>query len=215
MTEKLILGPTAEIDFPTLMSAWKSDIMASMNCVQIGTIQAYNSLTNMSIASVNFKKRFLDGSEVSYPLLGDLPTFILSGGDAQITMPISKGDQCLILFNDRNIDQWYLSGTVDAPDDARCHSIADGICLVGIRNLTTAKLTPANSVCIDGGSKKVAIKNTAGGSLKSWLNSFVDAVGGIQTKGTALAQSVDPAYKLANLDVLKTSLALLLDEGAS
>ena len=170
-----ILGPTSEINLTTLLDRMKRETMYAINCVMIGTIQSYNTATNMASISINFKRYMANGDVLKYPKLEDCPVFILHGGDAQISMPIGPGDQCLVLFNDRNIDDWYLSGEVKVPHDTRCHNIADGIALVGIRNLKTAKFTPANSICIDGGSKKVSVKNSST-DLKKIIDKLITTI---------------------------------------
>lgn len=218
MTNK-ILGPTSPPDLTTLLDLMKRETMYSINCVMIGTIELYNTATNMASISINFKRAMADGTVLEYPKLEDCPVFVLGGGTAQISMPIVKGDQCLVLFNDRNFDNWYLSGDVTVPQDTRCHNIADGIALVGIRNLKTAKFTPLNSICIDGGSKKVAIRNTSGKDLKTILLKLIDCILALQVfdigtpaapAGTwGLTGSTGPS----GLVTLKTDIASLLDEG--
>lgn len=215
MTER-ILGPTSEITLTTLLDRMKRETMYAINCVMIGTIQSYNNLTNMASITINFKKAMATGDVMDYPKLEDCPVFILSGDSASITMPIVAGDQCLVLFNDRNIDNWYINGSVTTPADTRCHSISDGIALVGLRHLSSAKLTPANSICIDGGSKKVAVKNTTG-DLKSIMNSFIDSIIGITGIAGGNPVVFDPIWKygLTGSTGIKGRLNALLDEGTS
>ncbi|CAK9250669.1 unnamed protein product [Sphagnum jensenii] len=62
-------------------------------------------------------------------------------------MPIAQGDQCLILFNDRSIDNWFTSGQVQPLASSRLHSFSDGIALVGLNYLNNGvtKLTNYDS----------------------------------------------------------------------
>ena len=53
-------------------------------------------------------------------------------------MPITAGDTCLVLFNDRDIDNWFQSGQVGPVATSRLHSMSDGIALVGIRSLANS-----------------------------------------------------------------------------
>ena len=212
-----IIGPTSERNLTTLLDRMKRETMYSINCVMIGTIESYNTATNMAAISINFKRNMANGDVLDYPKLEDCPVFILSGGTSQISMPIGTGDQCLVLFNDRNIDDWYLSGEVKVPHDTRCHNIADGIALVGIRNLTTSKFTPLNSICVDGGSKKVAIKNaTSGANLKDLIELLIDKIAAIQiTTTTAAGTWPINAATLVGVTGMKVEFAKLLDTGAS
>lgn len=54
-----------------------------------------------------------------------------------MTMPIAKGDSCFVLFNDRDIDNWFFDGGVKVPNTNRIHDISDGLVVVGVNNLQT------------------------------------------------------------------------------
>ena len=69
-----------------------------------------------------------------YPTLIDCPVIILGGGPTHLTFPIAKGDECLLLFNDRDIDNWHQGSTSSANATARLHSFSDAIALVGVNS---------------------------------------------------------------------------------
>ena len=209
-----ILGPTAPIDLFELLHRAKDDTIKAINCMQIGNIESYNALKNTAKVSIKMTRVMAEGTEISYPQLEDCPVFILGGGGASITLPIAAGDTCLVLFNDRNIDNWWYDGRVMAPADSRAHSISDGIVLVGLRNLSSAKLTPSGSVCIDGGIKKVAIKNGTT-NLKTLINSLIDAIKLITVTCTAAGSPSGIPLNVDTFTTLKTQFATLLDEGTS
>ena len=60
------------------------------------------------------------------PLLMDVPVMFPCAGGFTITHPINRGDECFIVFADRNIDNWWQSGGVQAPFDTRKHDLSDG-----------------------------------------------------------------------------------------
>jgi hypothetical protein len=216
MTENRIMGPQADITLADIISRVKTDIGFSLNCVQIGKIEDYNYTTNMAKVSINFKRMLANGDIYSYPLLEDVPVFILAGGGAYIGMPIAPGDQCILLFNDRNIENWFLDGSVDVPSDSRTHSIADAIAIVGIQPLNAPKIHPANAICINGNAKKVAVKNAAT-DLKTLIDSLIDTLMGAQhTVGgaTGAPWPVFGATGIAALTSVKSQFATLLSTGA-
>lgn len=217
-----VLGPTTEPQLSDLLDDVKREAFVGMNCVQIGTIEAYNSLTNTAKVSINAKIELPNGDIKDYPLLEDCPVFIIGGGDSYISFPIAKGDTCLVLFNDVNIDNWYLTGEVTVPWNSRQHDIADGIVLVGIRSINNAVFNATSSMLLNGGSKKIAIKNDDEDlksligdqitTLKSMIdtikdmnteiNALIDTIKAIVTVGSAATQTVDPASQEA-LDLIK------------
>lgn len=185
------IGPTCEPSLNYLLGDVQRQTALSINCVQIGTIEEYHAENNTAKVSINFKVKMKNGEDVSYPVLDDCPVFVISGGDASLSMPITAGDTCLVLFNDKNIDDWYLTGKVAAPADNRIHSIADGIVLVGIRSLADLKVYP-DMTTLDGGSKKIAIKNddkdlkTLLASLNTTIKSTIDTIKEMNTEINAL-----------------------------
>lgn len=115
------------------LQALKQNIFRTLNAVKIGQITAYDSAARTAEVLVLFKSG-------SRPLtLVDCPVVTIQGGGAGVAMPIAAGDQCLLLFSDRNIDAWYQNGGEASPLTARCHDLSDGICIVGL-NSTGAPL---------------------------------------------------------------------------
>jgi hypothetical protein len=115
-----------------LLDEFKMNIFRSMNCVKIGEIQSFDLTKKTATIQILFKRILADNSIQSHPQLINCPVFTLQGGGGAIQMPVQKGDICLILFADRNIDIWYSTGSESAPADNRAHSLCDGIALVGL-----------------------------------------------------------------------------------
>ncbi len=121
----------------------KRDIGVNLNCIQIGIIQAFDpgdqtATIQLALKQVTAVKP--DGTKIlaEHPVLLKCPVMFLQGGAAYITMPITPGDNCIVLFNDREIDNWFAAGGVQTPLTGRTHDISDGIAIVGIKNLQTA-----------------------------------------------------------------------------
>jgi hypothetical protein len=129
--------PILEPKITDALQALRTDIFRSLNCVKIGKIVAFNVTKKTADVQVNFKRMLPDGTLKSYPLLRDCPVFTLQGGGASIRFPITAGDQCLLVFSDRNIDAWFTTGGEGVPYDARFHDLSDGIALVGLDSLTS------------------------------------------------------------------------------
>ncbi len=125
---------TNSFDLAALLDLWKSDIMASVNCHALATIESFNESNQTVQCTINYKKT-LNGAAKDYPTVIDCPIIILTGGTARLTFPISQGDTCLLLFNDRNIDSWFETGQVGELPTQRSHSFSDAIALVGLRSM--------------------------------------------------------------------------------
>ncbi len=132
-------------------------------------------------------------SAVNMPLLVDVPIVFQGGGGYTITMPIAKGDECLIVFADRCIDAWWQSGGVQAPMEARMHDLSDGFAFIGPRsqpkvvpNINTSKV----QIRSDDGTVFVEIDKTGKVNITAPTSVTVTSpittfTGNIKVNGTA------------------------------
>jgi hypothetical protein len=127
-----------------LLDLLKKDIALSTNCHHVAKIQSFDSAKQTITATINYKKtQFqLDATTglygpvlLDYPVLIDCPVIVMGGGNGHLTFPLAKGDDCLILFNDRAIDTWFQGSSNGAVPIARFHSLSDGFALVGVNSM--------------------------------------------------------------------------------
>lgn len=165
-----------EIELKDLFEDFKLNILANLNCHSIGEIVSFNNSTQTAKIKIMYKRKF-NNEYVSYPILLDCPCVILSGGSVSLRMPIKSGDSCLILFNDRDIDNWYISGEEKILNSDRMHDLSDGIALVGIRhlknNLSDFSSDEAGIVAED--MTKIRIENGAL-NLKMFIDTLLDTI---------------------------------------
>lgn len=60
------------------------------------------------------------------PLCVDCPVLFPGGGGFTLTFPIAAGDEGLLVFSSRCIDQWWQSGGVQPQAELRMHDLSDG-----------------------------------------------------------------------------------------
>lgn len=123
-----------------LLNAAKKNLATDLNCVQIGIIQEFDIATQSASIILALKRVVsiaVDGTRTlqERPLLLQCPCMVIFGGSSFLSMPIAPGDNCIVLFNDREIDQWFAKGGVQTPVTYRTHSVSDAIAIVGIRSL--------------------------------------------------------------------------------
>lgn len=128
-----------------LLNLLKKEIFFDLNCHHIATIESFDPVEQTVTATMNYTKTIFQPDkqglyqpvQFNYPLMVDVPVIIMGGGTARLTFPIAQGDQCLILFNDRNMDNWFQSGQVGPVANSRAHSFADGFALIGPNSLAS------------------------------------------------------------------------------
>lgn len=125
-----------------MISEVVNSIRVSLHCVKIGEIVSFNkekqtaTVKVLHIQDENYNTRLEENLE--YPLLGEVPVVVLQGGGAHITFPIKAGDQCLLLFCDYMIDNWWISGNASTSIVPRKHDLSDAIAIVGLNALPNA-----------------------------------------------------------------------------
>lgn len=138
MKEQLqLLAPPSLTD---VLNQTKRNLSTGINCINIGIIQSFDIETQSATIQLALRRVtavYPDGTRTveTRPLLKSCPCFVLCGGSSYLTMPITEGDECLVLFNDRELDQWYANGGVQTPIGYRVHSSSDAFALVGIKSL--------------------------------------------------------------------------------
>ena len=160
MSAEKLMPPELKI----LFDQHKAEIFATLNCVQIGKIEKVTASEQTVEISLQIRRLAEDGTSEAYPVLVDCPYFVLQGGGAYIDMPIKADDYCLVLFNDRDIDNWWSTANVADPASTRKHSFSDAIAIVGL-NPKTAPLP------MDG--TKTRIINSQGIELNGNTKQFV------------------------------------------
>lgn len=128
---------------PDVLQELKRDIFATINCVQIGIVEEFDptdQTATIRLALKQVKSVNPDGTRIlqEHPLLLKCPVVMLFGGLSFITLDISPGDNCIVLFNDREIDEWFTNGGVQTPQTFRAHDLSDGFAIVGIRSMQDA-----------------------------------------------------------------------------
>ena len=144
----------------------KTDIFHTLNCLKIGKIEGYDNTRKTATVKIMFQRLGRDGVIETCPLLSDCIVFTLQGGGAIVRCDVKAGDECLVFFSDRNVDNWFANGDLNVPATPRCHDLSDSISMVGINHLGATIL----------GTGKVTIQN----SLTSLLDILTNIIQGIQ-----------------------------------
>jgi len=202
-TNLAISLPRSYPDLKLVLNQSAREWMAALACAQAGTIVNFYPTTqtaditiNMGIVLQNLTNADSTTTPVvaQYPQLLGVPIVCLGGGGGAITFPINKGDTCALIFLDRNMDTWWLSGTTGLPPNSnRLHNLSDAIAIVGLRSqpaslpsystTDTQLYGPAGNtgptVSLD--SSKVGIYN-ASTSLLTVMNDIITALRALNGK---------------------------------
>jgi hypothetical protein len=100
-----------------------------------GIIQSFDAEKQTAEVKIAIREHInINGnlSWVEIPILVDVPICFPRAGGYCLTVPVSAGDECLVIFADFCIDAWWQSGGVQNQVDKRRHDLSDGFALVGV-----------------------------------------------------------------------------------
>ena len=123
-------------NFIQTLDGLKRQTAHELNCMRIGIIQNiyYEDLT-VDVLITNKKTLNLnnDGTQNvrDFPLIRAKIVFC----NPFISYPINQGDECVLLFSDREIESWFINGEVNPEGYPRMHALTDAVAILGIRSL--------------------------------------------------------------------------------
>lgn len=125
---------------------------------------------------------------VNLPLLVDVPIVFPSAGGFLITLPLSQGDEVLVVMASRCIDAWWQSGGIQRPMEARMHDLSDGFAIPGPRSQpNTVGGISATGAQIRNDAGTTYIEISGNGKIKLVSPSEIDVTGNLKVTGTISA----------------------------
>jgi phage baseplate assembly protein gpV len=135
MADNSVLTPARDFELQ-----WQR-MASQLRCALPGIITAFDSTTQLCSVKPAIRLKNVDGDTVTYielPILVNVPCVMPVCQNFVITIPVQVGDQCLLIFADRALDNFIVSGNISNPlmvsEDTsapRAHALTDAICIVG------------------------------------------------------------------------------------
>lgn len=128
-----------------------NEAMFRTRCCIPCVIQSYNNNKRTVECQPAIREKIIneDGTVqyVNLPILVNVPVVFPSCGSFEIDLPIVPGDECLVLFSDLSIDNFWLKGNVQNPVEVRRHDLSDGIAIPC--NLSLASKKPELKISVE------------------------------------------------------------------
>lgn len=128
-----------KVELPDVMNDAIIAALANTHTILIARVEAVKA-TTIDVQPVI--QRVVDGQAIDLPLFPDVPPIFLQGGSSYDAHPITAGDYCLLLINERCFDRWYAGDDGQPPLEFRMHDYSDGFALVGVNPASMAKTIP-------------------------------------------------------------------------
>jgi hypothetical protein len=129
-----------------------------------GQIESYDVATQTAKVKPLVQERASsDDVVLDLPVLEEVPVVFPRAGGVSLTFGVKKGDQCLLVFSERSLDQWLANGGVVDPLDSRHHHLTDAVALMGLHDSKSAIGAAASSgarLGADGGKPELLVAGT-------------------------------------------------------
>ena len=116
-----------------------------------GKVVSYDADKGLATVLPVMKYKMPNGEKIDYPQLTEVPVWVHQsyGQKAQVSTPIKKDDECIIIVFEQSLDQWKEGFETDT--DLR-FDLSNAICIPGIfakPNSVTKRACEKNAVIIE------------------------------------------------------------------
>ena len=193
-----ILNPfLQQINTPNLTQTLKSAVNKlgmDLNCVRIGIVQEFypdDITAKVQIASKKVISYNEDGSQTvrEYAPIRAKVCYC----NPYETFPLKQGDEVILLFNDREMESWFINGQSNFQKHMRMHDLTDCIAIAGIRSLPKMIQILTDCLHLFYGDSDIQIKNNEININSTFLNIVADTTqeGDISATGTISAPTLN------------------------
>jgi len=183
-----------------------------------GKVLAYYSSDYTVDVQPMLKKRYAsDDQVIEVRPINKVPLVFPSMGSAHVRLPVAKGDEVLLVFSERSIDDWYESGSVEETQSKRHHDMTDAFAIPGGRskvNKISSKGADTSLEICNGSAwieitaaGKIILKNSAV-ELLDIIDQLIIALQGATTMTAIGPQPLGPGAQI-QLTRIKILLSLM------
>lgn len=133
----------------------------NLRCCIPGVIQRYDPKTNTASIQPAIREEIVnEDNTVQYmnlPILVNVPIIFPSCSIGSIKMLLKRGDECLVLFSDLSIDNFWKYANVQNPIEVRRHDLSDGIAIPCVLSQPNTKPFNGTGMEITSEDSKISI----------------------------------------------------------
>lgn len=142
-----------------IIQALRTKIASNLHVAMPGVIESYEFKEQRATIKILVKQLYNSDTYIDYPILSGVPVIFLRSGGASITMPVVRGDTCLVMFLDKDLRAWLLGGDNLKPKSTRSHHLSDAVAIMGLSPFSVPSPAENNEdVLISFAGSKVRLK---------------------------------------------------------
>jgi hypothetical protein len=159
-----------------------------------GIVESFNADKQTAVVRPVVQRFFRGQGFKPLPQLFDVPVIFPRGGGFVLTFPVKQGDECILHFSERAIDNWHSTGKVSEPSEFRTHDLSDACAQVGVSSLPNVVQNFNSSAVelrsLDG---KSVVSIDGGGSIKVTADKDIEVA---STNGSVKLNLAGPAVPM-------------------
>lgn len=110
-----------------------------------GRFESYDYTKQKASVKPLIKKVYLDDEVLDLPVIASVPVVFPRTTTSGVTFPINKNDKCLLIFSERSLQNWALSGRDSSPGDPRRYALTDAVAIPGLFSFAETNLASNNT----------------------------------------------------------------------
>ena len=135
-----------------LLQTLKDTINYNMNCIKVATVIEFNPELMTVKCRIN-NKRLKQLNQKGNQILENYPDIyakchFYGWGDVGSVYPIEPGMEGLLLFNDRELQTWFMTSEPGKLAYDRCHDLTDALFICGLHSQPKLPLLPYLEACL-------------------------------------------------------------------
>ncbi len=97
-----------------------------------GIVVSFDASKQTAVVQPAIKRIWVEDGPLPLPQCVDVPVQFPRGGNFVLTFPIARGDEVLLCFSERAIDNWWDRGGVQEPAEVRSFDLSDAFAIPGV-----------------------------------------------------------------------------------
>jgi hypothetical protein len=154
-----------------------SSQLCSVHTCLPAEIVTYDYTVQKATVQPLLRKRYRDGTVQALPEITNVPVIFPRSSSFSMHYPLNQGDNVMILFSERSIDQWLTSGGEITPLDSRKFDLSDAIAIPGLYPFSSPSPAEDNtSYTIEIGSAKFKMDPTGTFCMHGVADELLDLI---------------------------------------
>ena len=164
-------------DLTQTISAAGTKTAMDINCMRIGVVQEFypeNLTAQIKLVDKKLMGLNPDGSQIleEYPPIYAKVCYC----NPFCTFPLTQGMECILLFNDRELETWFINGGSNIQSYPRMHDLTDAIAIVGIRSLPQMIQILTDCLHLFYGTSRLQLKESEADISSGTINLQADTI---------------------------------------